>query len=90
MMNTNQTDLVDDAISFFMKLGASNELSKYDFDTGDFFSEEYCNFIVDMAKKYGLYDEIEESKNVNYIVDLEDNLTDFFRKQLDLLLINKK
>ena len=89
MLVNNQYDLVDDVISFFMKLGASNELSKHDFDTGDFFSEEYCNYIVNLAKKYELYDEIVETKNVNYIMDLEDNLTDFFRKQLDLLVLNK-
>ena len=90
MLDNNQYDLVDDIISFFMKLGASNELSKHDFDTGDFFSEEYCNYIVNLAKKYGLYDELEDARNVNYITDLEDNLTDFFRKQLNLLIINKK
>ena len=75
-------EMVDDIITFFMKLGASNELSDRNFDTGDFFSEEYCNFIVDLAKKYGLYDEVEEAKNVNYIVDLEDELADFFKEKL--------
>ena len=89
-MEDNHFDLIDDVISFFMKLGASNELSKYDFDTGDFFSEDYCNYIVNLAKKYELYDENEDARNVNYIIDLEDNLTDFFRKQLDLLVLNKK
>ena len=75
-------EMVDDIITFFKKLGASNELSDRNFDTGDFFSEEYCNFIVDLAKKYGLYDEVEEAKNVNYIVDLEDELADFFKEKL--------
>ena len=77
-------EMVDDIITFFMKLGASNELSDRNFDTGDFFSEEYCNFIVDLAKKYGLYDEVEEAKDVNYILTLEDNLSDLFKNKLDI------
>ena len=81
-MANNKTDLVDDIITFFQKLGASNELSDRNFDTGEFFSLEYCNYIIDLAKKYGLYDEVEEAKNVNYIVDLEDELTDYFREKL--------
>ena len=75
-------NIVDDMINFFKRFGASNELSNRNFDTGDFFSEDYCNFIIDLGKKYGLYDEVEESKDVNYIVNLEDNLSDFFRKKL--------
>lgn len=90
MSKNNQIIEIDDVISFFMGLGASNELSKHDFDTGDFYSEEYCNRVVNLAKKYGLYDELEDARNVNYIVDLEDDLTDFFRKQLDLLVSNEK
>lgn len=82
MDNNNQIELVDDIIAFFQRLGASNELSDRNFDTGDFFSEEYCNFVFDLAKKYGLYDEIEDTKDVNYILSLEDNLSDFFRKKL--------
>ena len=82
MDNNNQMELVDDIITFFQRLGASNELSDRNFDTGDFFSEGYCNFVFDLAKKYGLYDEIEEAKDVNYILSLEDNLSDFFRKKL--------
>ena len=81
-MGNNQTELVDDIITFFQKFGASNELSNRNFDTGDFFSEEYCNFILDLGKKYGLYDEVEEAKDVNYIMNLEDELADFFREKL--------
>lgn len=80
-MNEN-IELVEDIITFFQKLGASNELSNRNFDTGDFFSEEYCNYVLDLGKKYGLYDEVEEAKNVNYIVDLEDDLADYFKKML--------
>lgn len=87
-MGNNQTELVDDIITFFQKLGASNELSDRNFDTGDFFSEEYCNFILDLGKKYGLYDEVEEAKDVNYIMNLEDELADFFRR-LILESLNK-
>ena len=75
-------NIADDIINFFERFGASNELSKRNFDTGDFFSEEYCNFILDLGKKYGLYDEVEEAKDVNYILNLEDDLSDFFRKKL--------
>lgn len=82
MMNENQKEIVDDIITFFMKLGASNELSDRNFDTGDFFSEEYCNYVVDLAKKYGLYDEVEDAKDVNYILALEDSLADFFKERL--------
>ena len=56
-MVEKQVELVDDIITFFQKFGASNELSNRNFDTGDFFSEEYCNFVLDLAKKYGLYDD---------------------------------
>ena len=82
-MVDKQVELVDDIITFFQKLGASNELSDRNFDTGDFFSEEYCNYVVDLAKKYGLYDEIGEAKDVNYIMNLEDELADFFREKLN-------
>ena len=75
-------EMVDDIITFFMKLGASNELSDRNFDTGDFFSEEYCNYVVGLAKKYGLYDDVKEAKDVNYIVTLEDELADFFKEKL--------
>ena len=61
-MVDKQVDLVDDIITFFQKLGASNELSNRNFDTGDFFSEECSNFVLDLGKKYGLYDEVEEVK----------------------------
>lgn len=82
-MDTNkQIELVDDMITFFKRLGASNELSDRNFDTGEFFSEEYCNYVVDLAKKYGLYDEVEEAKNVNYILTLEDSISDFFKERL--------
>lgn len=82
-MNDNgHVELVDDIITFFQKLGASNELSNRNFDTGDFFSEEYCNFILDLGKKYGLYDEVEEAKDVNYIISLEDELVVFFKEKL--------
>ncbi len=81
-MVEKQVELVEDIITFFQKLGASNELSDRNFDTGDFFSEEYCNFILDLGKKYGLYDEVEEAKDVNYIMNLEDELADFFREKL--------
>ena len=63
-MVDKQVELVDDIITFFQKLGASNELSNRNFDTGDFFSEECCNFVLDLGKKYGLYDEVEEVKDV--------------------------
>ncbi|MCI7427846.1 MAG: hypothetical protein MSS83_01900 [Methanobrevibacter sp.] len=81
-MVEKQVELVDDIITFFQKFGASNELSNRNFDTGDFFSEEYCNFVLDLAKKYGLYDEVEEAKDVNYVINLEDEITDFFREKL--------
>ena len=81
-MVEKQVELVDDIITFFQKFGASNELSNRNFDTGDFFSEEYCNFVLDLAKKYGLYDEVEEAKDVNYVINLEDQITDFFREKL--------
>ena len=87
-MVDKQVELVEDIITFFQKLGASNELSDRNFDTGDFFSEEYCNFILDLGKKYGLYDEVEEAKDVNYIMNLEDELADFFRR-LILESLNK-
>lgn len=80
-MDDNQ-DIVEDIINFFEKFGASNELSDRNFDTGDFYSEEYCNFILDLGKKYGLYDEVKEAKDVNYILNLEDDLSDFFRNKL--------
>ena len=82
LMGNNKTELVDDIITFFQKLGASNELSNRNFDTGDFFSEEYCNFVLDLGKKYGLYDEVEEAKDVNYIISLEDELVVFFKEKL--------
>ena len=81
-MNTDNQNIVEDIINFFERFGASNELSKRNFDTGDFFSEDYCNFILYLGKKYGLYDEVKESKDVNYIMNLEDELADFFRKKL--------
>ena len=81
-MNENKIEMVEDIITFFQKFGASNELSNRNFDTGDFFSEEYCNFVLDLGKKYGLYDEVEEAKDVNYIMNLEDELADFFREKL--------
>lgn len=81
-MVEKQVELVDDIITFFQKFGASNELSNRNFDTGDFFSEEYCNFVLDLAKKYGLYDDVEEAKDVNYVINLEDEITDFFREKL--------
>ena len=82
MDDNNQNSIVDDIINFFEKFGASNELSDRNFDTGDFFSEEYCNFILDLGKKYELYDEVKEAKDVNYILNLEDDLSDFFRNKL--------
>ena len=82
MDDNNQNSIVDDIINFFEKFGASNELSDRNYDTGDFFSEEYCNFILDLGKKYGLYDEVKEAKDVNYILNLEDDLSDFFRNKL--------
>lgn len=81
-MINNQNEIVNDIITFFQRLGASNELRERNYDTGDFYSEDYCNFIVDIGKKYGLYDEIEESKDVNYIMNLEDEISEFFRKEL--------
>ena len=80
-MNDN-VELVEDIITFFQKLGASNELSNRNFDTGDFFSEEYCNYVLGLGKKYGLYDEIKEAKDVNYILNLEDELAYFFKEIL--------
>ena len=78
----DKVELVEDIITFFQKLGASNELSNRNFDTGDFFSEEYCNYVLDLGKKYGLYDEIKEAKDVNYILNLEDELAYFFKEIL--------
>ena len=80
-MNDNM-ELVNDITIFFQKLGASNELSNRNFDTGDFFSEEYCNYILELGKKYRLYDEVKEVKDVNYIMNLEDELSDYFKKIL--------
>ena len=81
LIGNNQTELVDGIITFFQKLGASNELSNRNFDTGDFFSEECCNFVLDLGKKYGLYDEVEEVKDVNYIIGLKDKLVVFFSRK---------
>ena len=75
-------ELVEDMITFFQKLGASNELSNRNFDTEEFLSLDYCNYIYDLAKKYELYDETEDAKNVNYIVNLEDELTLYFKNIL--------
>lgn len=88
-MNGNNIEIVEDIITFFQKLGASNELSDSNFDTGDFFSEEYCNYVLDLGKKYELYDGIEEAKDVNYIMNLEDELSDYF-KEILLGILNKK
>ena len=82
-------ELVNDITTFFQKLGASNELSNRNFDTGDFFSVEYCNYVLDLGKKYGLYDEIKEAKDVNYIMNLEDELSDYFKEML-LETFNRK
>ena len=71
-MNTDNQNIVEDIINFFERFGASNELSKRNFDTGDFFSEDYCNFILYLGKKYGLYDEVKESKDVKDMMNLED------------------
>lgn len=86
-MNSN-IELVNDIITFFQKLGASNELSNRNLDTGEFFSEEYCNFVLGLGKKYGLYDEVKEAKDVNYIMSLEDDLSDYFKDML-LETLNK-
>lgn len=72
MMENMNIELVDDIITFFQKFGASNELSNRNFDTGDFFSEEYCNYVLGLGKKYDLYDDVKETKDVNYIMNLED------------------
>lgn len=88
-MDNENIELVEDIITFFQKLGASNELSNRNFDTGDFFSEEYCNYVLGLGKKYGLYDEIKETKDVNYIVNLEDDLSDYFKEKL-LKTFNKQ
>ena len=82
MTGNKNIELVEDIITFFQKFGASNELSDRNFDTGDFFSEDYCNYVLGLGKKYGLYDKIKEAKDVNYIMNLEDELADFFRKKL--------
>ena len=88
-MDNENIELVEDIITFFQKLGASNELSNRNFDTGDFFSEEYCNYVLGLGKKYGLYDEIKEAKDVNYIMNLEDDLSDYFKEKL-LKTFNKQ
>lgn len=80
-MNDN-AEIVNDIITFFQKLGASNELSNRNFDTGDFFSEEYCNYVLEIGKKYGLYNEIKDAKDVNYIMNLEEEITNFFKEKL--------
>ena len=89
MDGINNIELVEDITTFFQKFGASNELSNRNFDTGDFFSEEYCNFILDIGKKYGLYNEIKDAKDVNYIMNLEDEISDHFKEML-LELFNKQ
>lgn len=81
-MDDNNKNIVDDIINFFERFGASNELSDRNFDTGDFFSEDYCNFIFDLANTYGLYDGTEDAKDVNYILTLENSLEGFFRDKL--------
>ena len=58
----NQAGMVEDIINFFQKLGASNELSNRNFDTGDFMSEEYCNFVIDIAKKYDCMMKLKKQK----------------------------
>lgn len=80
-MNDN-AEIVNDIITFFQKLGASNELSNRNFDTGDFFSEEYCNYVLEIGKKYGLYNEIKDAKDINYIMNLEEEITNFFKEKL--------
>lgn len=89
-MDNSNIELVEDIITFFQRLGASNELSKRNFDTGDFFSEKYCNYILDLSKKYELYDEDKEAKDVNYIMNLEDELSDYFKDMLLELFNSKK
>lgn len=89
MDGINNIELVEDITTFFQKFGASNELSNRNFDTGDFFSEEYCNFILDIGKKYGLYNEIKDAEDVNYIMNLEDEISDHFKEML-LELFNKQ
>ena len=46
MDNNNQMELVDDIITFFQRLGASNELSDRNFDTGDFFFRGILQFCL--------------------------------------------
>ena len=86
----DKVELVEDIITFFQKLGASNELSNRNFDTGDFFSEEYCNYVLDLGKKYGLYDEIKDAKDVNYIMNLEDELATYFKEKIILSFNTQK
>jgi len=50
-MTDNDQNIVEDIINFFERFGASNELGKRNFDTADFFSEDYCNFILYLGKK---------------------------------------
>lgn len=38
--------------------------------------------IFNLGKKYGVYDENKDANDVNYILNLEDDLSDFFRKKL--------
>ena len=38
-MNNDNQNIVDDIINFFKRFGASNELSKRNFDTGVFFQK---------------------------------------------------
>ena len=38
--------------------------------------ETILNYIQDV------YDEVEEAKDVNYVINLEDEITDFFREKL--------
>ena len=86
----DKVELVEDIITFFQKLGASNELSNRNFDTGDFFSEEYCNYVLELGKKYGLYDEIKDAKDVNYIMNLEDELANYFKEKIILSFNTQK
>ena len=78
MADNINVELVDDIITFFKRLSANDELAKRDFDNSEVMSENYCNYIMGAAEKYGLYDYDEDMKDVNYTLTLEDNLSDFF------------
>lgn len=75
-------ELANDIIKFFKTVGATDELSDRGFDNSEIMTAEYGNYIIDTGKKYGLYDENKEAKDVNYVLNLEDELVELFKDKL--------